>query len=158
MNRSRATRLGRAALLLPMLLATACAAVPDLGAKPVPAAATAYASARSLTAAQSDWPSDGWWKKYNDPQLDRLIGEGIAGSPDLAAAAARFRSAQGLAQQAGAALLPSLDTAGSVDYQKQSRTIGVPVPSGWNATGTAAVSAPTRNRGERKEITARETS
>src|SRR5438270_2205403 len=140
MNRSRATRLGRAALLLPMLLATACAAVPDLGAKPVPAAATANASARSLTAAQSDWPSDGWWKKYNDPQLDRLIGEGMSGSPDLAAAAARFRTAQGLAQQAGAALLPSIDATGAVDYQKQSRNIGVPVPSGWNATGTAALS------------------
>ena len=30
--------------------------------------------------------------------------------------------------------------------------------SRWRMTGTAAVSAPTRNRGERKEITARETS
>ena len=123
-----------------MLLATACAAVPDLGARPVPAKASDYASARSFSAPQSRWPADGWWKKYNDPQLDRLIGEGIAGSPDLAAAAARFRSAQGLAQQAGAALVPSLDAASSVDYQKQSRTGGVPVPGGWNATGTAAVS------------------
>jgi NodT family efflux transporter outer membrane factor (OMF) lipoprotein len=124
-----------------MLLATAaCAAVPDLGARPVPAKAGDYASARSFSAPQSRWPADGWWKKYNDPQLDRLIGEGIAGSPDLAAAAARFRSAQGLAQQAGAALVPSLDAASSVDYQKQSRTGGVPVPGGWNATGTAAVS------------------
>jgi NodT family efflux transporter outer membrane factor (OMF) lipoprotein len=123
-----------------MLLATACAAVPDLGARPVPAAASDYASTRSLSASQSDWPADGWWTKYNDPQLDRLIGEGIAGSPDLAAAAARFRTAQGLAQQAGAALLPSLDAAGSVDYQKQSRNNGLPAPSGWNATGTAAVS------------------
>ena len=141
MERSRATRLGRAGLLLPMLLATAaCAAVPDLGARPVPAKAGDYASARSFSAPQSRWPADGWWKKYNDPQLDRLIGEGIAGSPDLAAAAARFRSAQGLAQQAGAALVPSLDAASSVDYQKQSRTGGVPVPGGWNATGTAAVS------------------
>ena len=140
MERLRATRLGRAGLLLPMLLATACAAVPDLGARPVPAAASDYASTRSLSASQSDWPADGWWTKYNDPQLDRLIGEGIAGSPDLAAAAARFRTAQGLAQQAGAALLPSLDAAGSVDYQKQSRNNGLPAPSGWNATGTAAVS------------------
>src|SRR4029078_7956553 len=123
MERSRATRLGRAEILLPMLLATACAAVPDLGARPVPAAASDYASTRSLSASQSDWPADGWWTKYNEPQLDRLIGEGIAGSPDLAAAAARFRTAQGLAQQAGAALLPSLDAAGSVDYQKQSRNV-----------------------------------
>ena len=123
-----------------MLLATACAAVPDLGPKPIVAAASDYESTRSLAARQSDWPADGWWKKYHDPQLDRLIGEGIAGSPDLASAAARFRTAQGLAQQAGSALLPSLDAAGSVDYQKQSRNSGLPAPGGWNATGTAAVS------------------
>src|SRR2546430_8593489 len=116
MKRSRATRFGRVGILLPMLLATACAAVPDLGAKPVPAAASDYASTQSLSGTQSAWPADLWWKTYNDPQLDRLIGEGLAGSPDLAAAAARFRTAQGFAQQAGAALLPSLDAIGSVHF------------------------------------------
>jgi NodT family efflux transporter outer membrane factor (OMF) lipoprotein len=140
MIRSRATRFGRASLLLPVLLATACAAVPDLGARPVPAAPGDYASAQSLSAPRSDWPAEGWWRKYDDPQLDRLISEGVAASPDLAAASARFRTAQGLTQQAGAALLPSLDATGAVDYQKQSRNIGAPVPSGWNATGTAALS------------------
>jgi NodT family efflux transporter outer membrane factor (OMF) lipoprotein len=140
MRRSRATRFGRASLLLPVLLATACAAVPDLGARPVPAAPGDYASAQSLSAPRSDWPAEGWWRKYDDPQLDRLISEGVAASPDLAAASARFRTAQGLTQQAGAALLPSLDATGAVDYQKQSRNIGAPVPSGWNATGTAALS------------------
>src|SRR4051794_8345187 len=98
MTRLRATRLGRAGFLLPMLLATACATVPNLGAKPMPRPSADYASAQSLSAPQSAWPADGWWKAYNDPQLDRLISEGIAGSPDLAAAAARFRTAQGYAQ------------------------------------------------------------
>ena len=143
MTRLRATRFGRASLLLPMLLASACASVPNLGAKPVPAAASDYASAQSLSGAQSAWPADGWWKAYNDAQLDRLIGEGLAGSPDLAAAAARFRSAQGLAQQAGAALLPSLDATASVDYQNQSQNAsppGMPVPTGWHATGTTGLS------------------
>ena len=143
MTRSRATRLGRASLLLPMLLATACAAVPDLGAKPIPAAATHHASKQSLAAADSRWPKEAWWTKYNDPQLNALIGEGLAGSPDLTAAVARFHAAQGLAQQAGAALLPSLDAAASVDYQNQSQNVAGPhgrVPTGWNATGTAALS------------------
>src|SRR3569833_2161731 len=140
MKRSRATRLGRAGLLLPMLLATACAVVPNLGAKPVPARASDYASAQSLSGTQSAWPADGWWKAYTDAQLDGLIGEGLAGSPDLAAAVARFRTAQGFAQQAGAALLPSVDAAASVDYQKQSQSLGGHVPGGWRATGTAALS------------------
>ena len=143
MERPRATRLCRAGLLLPMLLATACAAVPDLGPKPMPAAAADYASAQSLSGAQSAWPADGWWKAYGDPQLDALIAEGLAGSPDLAAATARFRTAQGLAQQSGAALLPSIDAVGSVDYQNQSQNIAgqhAGVPGGWHATGTAALS------------------
>nr|NUR38315.1 efflux transporter outer membrane subunit [Sphingomonas sp.] len=143
MKRPRATRFGRASLLLPMLLASACASVPNLGAKPVPATASSYASTQSLTGAQSAWPADGWWKAYNDAQLDRLTGEGLAGSPDLAAAAARFRTAQGLAQQAGAALLPSLDATGSIDYQNQSQNAsppGLPVPTGRHATGTTGLS------------------
>jgi len=126
-----------------MLLATACAAVPNLGTKPVPRTGVDYASAQSLAAPQSAWPADGWWKAYSDPQLERLIAEGIAGSPDLVAAAARFRTAQGYAQQAGSALLPSLDAGASVDYQNQSQNIagkGAQVPGGWNATGTAALS------------------
>jgi NodT family efflux transporter outer membrane factor (OMF) lipoprotein len=126
-----------------MLLASACASVPNLGAKPTPATASSYASTQSLAGAQSAWPADGWWKAYNDPQLARLIGEGLVGSPDLAAAAARFRTAQGLAQQAGAALLPSLDATGSIDYQNQSQNAspaGVPVPTGWHATGTTGLS------------------
>ena len=143
MKRPRATRLGRASLLLPMLLASACASVPNLGVKPLPATAGTYASAQSLAGSQSSWPADGWWKAYNDPQLDSLIGEGLAGSPDLAAAAARFRIAQGLAQQAGAALLPGLDATASLDYQNQSRNSAGPnghVPTGWHATGTTGLS------------------
>jgi NodT family efflux transporter outer membrane factor (OMF) lipoprotein len=125
-----------------MLLASACAAVPNLGAKPTPAAATDFSSAHSLAGIQSEWPAQGWWEAYNDPQLDRLIGEGIAGSPDLVAAAARFRVAQGLAQQAGAALLPSVDASASLDEQNQSQNIagkGAHVPGGWHATGTGAL-------------------
>ena len=62
MKRSRATRFGRAVLLLPLFLATACAAVPDLGDKPEPAAASRYESTQSLNAASSLWPVDRWWK------------------------------------------------------------------------------------------------
>jgi len=143
MTRSRATRLGRAGLLLPLLLAAACAAVPDLGVKPLPHAGADYSSMQSLSGVQSAWPADGWWKGYNDPQLDSLVGEGLAGSPDLTAAVARFRTARGLAQQAGAALLPSLDASASIDYQNESQNIAGPnghIPAGWHATGTTGLS------------------
>jgi NodT family efflux transporter outer membrane factor (OMF) lipoprotein len=126
-----------------LLLATACAAVPDLGPKPMPHAAADYASAKSLGEEQSAWPDDGWWEAYNDRQLDGLMTEGVAGSPDLSAAVARFRAAEGLAQQAGAALLPSLDASGSIDYQNQSQNVAGRnghVPTGWRATGTTGLS------------------
>jgi NodT family efflux transporter outer membrane factor (OMF) lipoprotein len=109
----------------------------------MPRAAADYASAKSLAGFESAWPADGWWKGYGDSQLDRLMAEGVSGSPDLAAAVARFRNAQGLAQQAGAALLPSLDATASLDYQNQSQNVagrGVPVPGGWHPTGTAGLS------------------
>src|SRR5690242_1771673 len=137
MSRSRATRLGRAGVLLPLLLGTACAAIPDLGQKPMPHAASDYAAAKSLAGAQSTWPVDGWWQSYGDPQLDALIDASIAGSPSLSAALARFHAAQGYAQRAGAALLPTIDAIASVDYQNQSQNLGGPkVPTGWHATGT----------------------
>jgi NodT family efflux transporter outer membrane factor (OMF) lipoprotein len=126
-----------------LLLASACASVPNLGAKPIPRAAGDYASAQSLSGTRSDWPAEGWWKGYGDALLDGLMAEGIAGSPDLADAAARFRTAQGLAQQAGAALLPSLDGSASVDYQNQSQNLAGSnghVPTGWHSTGTAGLS------------------
>jgi NodT family efflux transporter outer membrane factor (OMF) lipoprotein len=122
-----------------LLLASACASVPQLGAKPLPRPETAFASQQSLVPTQSSWPTDQWWAGYDDAQLDRLIGEGLSDSPDLAAAAARVRTAEGLAQQAGAALLPSLDASGSVNYENQSQNIAGSngrVPGGWHATGT----------------------
>ncbi|HVI04602.1 MAG TPA: efflux transporter outer membrane subunit [Sphingomicrobium sp.] len=123
-----------------MLLATSCAAVPDLGPQPLPGKATDYASAQSLAGTSSTWPKEDWWKAYQDPQLDRLVAEGLSGSPDLAAAVARSRTAQGLAQQAGAALLPTLDAKASVDYQKQSQYIaGQDGHAAWHATGTSGL-------------------
>src|SRR6185369_14717008 len=52
----------------------------------------AEVSAASLGAKATDvaWPRDDWWHRYNDPQLDALIAEGLAGSPSLAAAQARI--------------------------------------------------------------------
>jgi NodT family efflux transporter outer membrane factor (OMF) lipoprotein len=138
MQSLRATRIPRAALLLPLLLASACASVPNLGPKPVPSAESDYASTASLSGPQSAWPADGWWRRYGDAQLDQLMSEGLTGSPDLAAASARFRRAQGLAQAAGAALLPQVNASASATEQNPSQNNGIPVSNGWLSSGSVA--------------------
>ncbi|MEP9359638.1 efflux transporter outer membrane subunit [Sphingomonas sp. KR3-1] len=124
-------------------LLSACAPVPELGARPEVRAATSYAADQSLGARAdaANWPASDWWSAYGDPQLNALIAEGLADSPDLAAAAARLRSAQGYAQQAGAALLPSVGAKASATEAKQSYNNGIPaafVPQGWNDSGQVA--------------------
>src|SRR5690349_14411485 len=144
MHRFPTARLSRAALLLPVLLTGACASIPNLGPKPEMRAASAYASSMSFAAAaRSDWPAEGWWKSYGDPQLDRLIGEALAGSPDLEAAAARLRTAEGFAQRASAALKPTIDAFAQPELAKQSQNQAMPaaaIPNGWNSSGSMGLS------------------
>lgn len=140
-SRFRQLRFSVAAVSLMAL--SACAAVPDLGKAPTPRSASAIAADRSLAPVSATaWPGDGWWKGYGDPQLDALIEQGLRDSPDAAAAAARFRRAQGMAQAAGAPLLPSLDLQADGGLQKQSYTVGFPkefVPKGWQDRGQVAL-------------------
>ncbi|MGC4251770.1 MAG: efflux transporter outer membrane subunit [Sphingobium sp.] len=132
---------GMAATAVLMAL-SACAAVPDLGKKPEIRAAQSVAATRSLSADARAWPGEGWWTAYGDPQLTALIEEGLRNAPDMAVAAARFRQAQAMAQQAGAPLLPSVDLDAKAGATKQSYNMGMPkefVPKGWLGTGQVAL-------------------
>lgn len=124
------------------LLIAGCAAVPNLGAKPEPLAASAVAASQSLPgSADAQWPVEGWWQAYGDPQLDALIAEGLAHAPDVAAAEARLARAAALAQQAGAPLLPRVDVQGQAGVQRESTNLAYPpqfqafLPYGWNDVG-----------------------
>jgi NodT family efflux transporter outer membrane factor (OMF) lipoprotein len=121
---------------------SACAAVPRLGPEPQAKPAASYATAQSFQAPPAAWPEDGWWRRYNDPQLDGLMQEALASSPSLAEAQARLRHAQAIAEQARAALLPDLSANGQIGTVRQSYNQGFPpqfVPKGYN--GTARVTA-----------------
>ncbi|HEX7945069.1 MAG TPA: multidrug transporter, partial [Phenylobacterium sp.] len=81
------------ALLFASALALpACATAPDLGAMSPPGSKALASPQASLqaSAAPAPWPADAWWRTYGDPQLDALIDEALAGSPDMAQAAARL--------------------------------------------------------------------
>jgi len=122
-------------------LLTGCASLPEVGPKPVLVAAESLDSDIAFAGTQGQWPSEGWWQGFGDRQLDELIAEGLKGSPDVAMAAARVRAADGLAQQAGAALLPRVGAEGSAGGVQQSKNLGIPpqfVPDGIQDTGHVA--------------------
>jgi NodT family efflux transporter outer membrane factor (OMF) lipoprotein len=112
-----------------------CAHAPDLGARPEPKPASAYAAQQTFQASARQWPADRWWTNYGDPQLDTLMDEALAGSPSLAQAEARVRKADALAEVAGAARKPKVDLNATVATIKQSYNNGIPalfVPKGYN--------------------------
>ena len=103
---------------------------------PEPIASTAPASSQSLHADPRAWPGDGWWRAYGDPQLDRLIEEALATSPDMAVAKARLDAANAKFADARAGLFPSLTANATVGTEKLSYNNGIPaafVPKGYNS-------------------------
>jgi len=105
-----------------------CATPPDLGPRPRPAAAQAFATARSFQAPAAAWPAERWWTAYGDRQLDGLIEEALAGAPSLAMAAARLRQAEALAEQAGAANKPQIGLQGQVQASARKLSADLPAP------------------------------
>ncbi|GAA4330820.1 hypothetical protein GCM10023144_18840 [Pigmentiphaga soli] len=105
--------------LLGLTLA-ACALGPDgsppeaprparYGAQPL-AAQTAAAGGVAQRFEVGARPVPEWWKAYGSPALDALVAEGLANSPDLAAADRRLSAArEQLKAQIGGNLLPSVD-------------------------------------------------
>jgi len=121
---------------------SACAAIPRLGPEPQAKAPTDYATATSFEAPAAAWPEDGWWRRYQDPQLDGLMDEALKNSPTLAQAEARVRRARAFAEQQRSALLPSVTANAEAAEVRQSYNMGIPpefVPRGYNDTGRASL-------------------
>ena len=126
------------AILMAALLTSACATMPRATPARLAKTPDSYAAAQTLSAPDTAWPADTWWKAYGDAQLDGLIDEALNGSPTLAQAQARLRRAQALASQAKAAQLPSVSASAGAERAKQSYNNGIPpdfVPQGYNDYG-----------------------
>lgn len=65
-------------------------------------------------------PSLDWWRGFRSAELTQLMVEAQTVNLDIAAAVSRIVQADAQARQAGAALLPSLSTAGSETYSRTS--------------------------------------
>jgi outer membrane protein TolC len=71
-----------------------------------PASLVAEASLAGANVSPAAWPRSDRWKRFDDPQLDRLMEEALAGSPTLRVAQARAQGA-GLRADDGIGALPA---------------------------------------------------
>ena len=77
----------------------------------------------------------GWWQRFDDLVLVRLIAQGVERSPEIGMAAARVREARGLEQSAGGSLWPSVDVDAGVAHGGTGA--GSPETT-WQAAGMAS--------------------
>lgn len=107
----------RVALLTAASL-TACGYLPH---KEPPAKLTAAAPLDGLEREGGGaWPDAQWWKRYSDPTLDALIDLGVAESPSLASAHARFESAEQSVRLAAAVAGAHIDANADMTRQRLS--------------------------------------
>jgi NodT family efflux transporter outer membrane factor (OMF) lipoprotein len=101
------------------------------------------AGAAMANIANTAWPTSAWWQSYGDPQLDTLVQQAIADSPNLKIAQARIRQASSLAGVARAATLPKVGAEASSTRGLYSSEYIFPPPLGgsWNWDNEITVKA-----------------
>jgi NodT family efflux transporter outer membrane factor (OMF) lipoprotein len=115
------------------LVAAGCASTGGLAPQAKvdkPAQLAAQRSLADTHVSDAAWPTRDWWKQFDDPQLDQLMDEALAGSPSLRLAAARTRKALGLAAATGAALVPNVTGSGSSTRERFTDNGLTPPPFG----------------------------
>ncbi|WP_205194667.1 efflux transporter outer membrane subunit [Burkholderia sp. Ax-1719] len=132
-------------------LLAGCAVGPDYRAPQADAPAqwrTTQAASASTPATLADDPADlqRWWTRLNDPLLDALVREAVAGNLDVATATARVLEARAVLRQAGGALYPSLNATGGFTRSgagSSAVTTGSTGSATSTTTGTLGSSGPT---------------
>jgi NodT family efflux transporter outer membrane factor (OMF) lipoprotein len=114
----------KSGLLLTSVLIAGCVLPPKESAPPD----TLQDTRLGLNGAAVDPLPDGWWKSFDDPQLDGLIRAGLEDSPTLAEAQARVADALARSQIAQSRRLPSANLDASALYQRAPENYIIPPP------------------------------
>ena len=118
MNVSLDARLRLSVLLVAGLMLSACSVGPDYRPpKPVTPASFNSLQSDSASRPQATTTNPGWWKSFNDPQLNSLIDRAIAGNLSLQQAVLRIAGSRQQLNQARGGWLPTLN--GSASAQRQ---------------------------------------
>jgi len=132
----RFNALGGLLLVVAVWCQTGCAPLPPADARFSEKTSRDFLTTTAFAAAPLPWPDEKWWLSYQDEQLNQLMREALAGSPDLAIAQARVQRARATAEVAGAPLLPQISAMGAVTSQRLSYNY----LRDWNQFGQAALS------------------
>ena len=124
-------------LSLSLSLAAAAAAVGPDYHRPDVAAPVAWKQA----APAEVLPRGDWWKAFNDPALDELVGRALNANQTLAAAAARVEQARAAAGIARGSYLPSVGLNPSVNRARTSETTDNRFPVAESTTYRASLDA-----------------
>ncbi len=116
-----------------------CSFAPRLTIPDVPMAASYKEEAPWTEAGPADaLPREAWWTLYGDAELDTLQARLVAGSPDLAAALARYEQARAFTDQLRSGLYPTLAGNGNAQRIRQSerrplRVLGPTSPNDYDS-------------------------
>jgi NodT family efflux transporter outer membrane factor (OMF) lipoprotein len=130
---------GAVAMLLPAALLSACAVGPDYVGPP-PRPDTGGPFLERSPRVSPDLPQAQWWTMFQDPALDRLIGDALMYNTDIRQAAANLRKARAIVSGERAGLLPTTQV--SASYQRErigadSITAGAGLEPGTGSGGPA---------------------
>ena len=96
-------------------LLSACAVGPSYRPPALPpTAGRPFVSVQAASVTSDPLPAN-WWRLYDDPVLDRLVGEALVKNQNLKVAAANLAYAQGLLGESRVGLLPSTQLSAGAD-------------------------------------------
>jgi NodT family efflux transporter outer membrane factor (OMF) lipoprotein len=119
-----------AALATSMLLGGCASSGIEPHAMSLPVDQVASAKTLAPVGETGSWPSEDWWQRYGDAQLNGLVDEALLGSPSLRLAQARLGRAQALAQVAESSHYPTVSLDGSSQRGKFTANYIYPPPLG----------------------------
>ena len=115
-----------------LLAASGCAHVASHGTDPATGDVPATWSVADAATAPGPASLAGWWSRFDDPLLTRLVSEALQANTTVTGAQAALRQARALRDVAAAALYPTL--AGSASAQRSSGTSGAAPSAGRTTT------------------------
>jgi NodT family efflux transporter outer membrane factor (OMF) lipoprotein len=115
------------ALLVSTIALAACSLAPHYEVPDIPVAAQYQSQSQSQGPWAAASPADqldraGWWKLYQEPELDDLEQRLIANNPDLRAALFHYAQAEAYIKQVSSQLYPQVSTAGNLQRDRESDT------------------------------------